>query len=81
MAKRIFDVAAVCCVCAGDPVDLTRGRCCIGRGVQVFYQPAANEVHSADNWWRSEQGLMAVSNELIKGGFYWWRYGVGPWGC
>jgi uncharacterized SAM-binding protein YcdF (DUF218 family) len=29
-------------------------------------------------WWRTEDGLVSVFNELIKLGFYWANYGVRP---
>lgn len=63
-----------------------RGLCMVRHHLQdmdvaVYYQPASNEVHDADNWWQTEQGLMAVTGELLKFGHYWWRYGLSPWSC
>jgi hypothetical protein len=29
-------------------------------------------------WWRTEDGLVSVLNELIKLGFYWANYGIRP---
>jgi len=34
----------------------------------------------AARWWRTEEGLVAVFNEVIKLGFYWARYGIAPVG-
>ena len=33
------------------------------------------------NRWQHEDGLVAVTDELIKFGFYWWHYGLASWRC
>ena len=38
-------------------------------------------TYGPENWWQHEDGLVAVTNELIKFGFYWWHYGLVPWQC
>ena len=50
-------------------------------GVTVYYSPPPPTAVSADNWWENEEGLVAVINEFIKTGFYWWHYGLAPWRC
>jgi uncharacterized SAM-binding protein YcdF (DUF218 family) len=49
--------------------------------VYVFYSSPPAFTYTPDDWWRRESGLVAVVNELIKFGFYWWHYGLAPWGC
>jgi len=34
----------------------------------------------ASRWWQTEEGLVAVFNEVIKLVFYWVRYGIAPVG-
>jgi uncharacterized SAM-binding protein YcdF (DUF218 family) len=50
-------------------------------GVTVYYDPPPALTYGPDDWWQSEDGLVAVINELIKFGFYWWQYGLVPWHC
>lgn len=50
-------------------------------GVTVYYDPPPALTYGPDNWWQQENGLVAVINELIKFGFYWWQYGLVPWRC
>lgn len=38
-------------------------------------------VSNPDDWWRSEEGLVSVLNELVKLLYYWQRYGLAPWSC
>jgi len=52
-----------------------------GDDVQVLFSPPPTLTYGPDDWWRREDGLVAVVNEYIKTGFYWWRYGVAPWQC
>jgi uncharacterized SAM-binding protein YcdF (DUF218 family) len=40
--------------------------------------PAPNV--DASRWWQTEEGLVAVFNEVLKLGFYWVRYGITPFG-
>jgi UDP-N-acetylmuramyl pentapeptide phosphotransferase/UDP-N-acetylglucosamine-1-phosphate transferase/uncharacterized SAM-binding protein YcdF (DUF218 family) len=49
--------------------------------VQVLFSPPPALTYGPNDWWRQEDGLVAVVNEYIKTGFYWWRYGLAPWGC
>ena len=63
-----------------------RGMCIIrhdtrGTAIQVSYQAAYNAIFGPDNWWHNEEGLMDVTNELIKIGFYWVQYGISPLRC
>jgi len=44
----------------------------------------ALDAHAADhylfteaNWWRVEDGLIAIFNEYVKWGYYLWQYGLG----
>ena len=52
-----------------------------GSDVKVFFRSPPMLTYGPDNWWQHEDGLVAVTNELIKTGFYWWRYGLSPWRC
>ena len=63
-----------------------RGLCIIHHdtrdtAIQVSYQAAYNTTFGPDSWWHNEEGLLDVTNELIKIGFYWWKYGLVPWQC
>lgn len=63
-----------------------RARCVIeqhlaGTGVRTHYELAPTSRFGPADWWRHEDGLIAVSNELLKLGFYWWQYGMAPWKC
>jgi len=48
-------------------------------GVQGLYSVPPTVTYGPDHWWRHEEGLVLVVNELIKFGFYWWHYGKIPW--
>ena len=63
-----------------------RGVCVVrhhlaGTGIQLSFQAASNATFGPDNWWRNEEGLIAVVNEYIKFAFYWVHYGLAPWQC
>lgn len=47
-------------------------------GIEVYFSASDNVSCGPENWWQSEEGLVAVVNELIKFGYYWWRYGLVP---
>ena len=49
--------------------------------MELSFASAPTSAYGADDWWRSEDGLVAVVNELIKLGFYWWQYNLLPWQC
>jgi uncharacterized SAM-binding protein YcdF (DUF218 family) len=49
--------------------------------VELRFSPAPTSVYDADSWWKHEHGLVSVVNEIIKGGYYWWSYGLAPWEC
>jgi len=52
----------------------------LGRSrVVVYFSASDNLSCGPENWWQKEAGLVAVVNELIKFGYYWWRYGLFPW--
>jgi len=47
----------------------------------TIYLSAAPDPHyDAGRWWQTEEGLIAVFNEVIKLGFYWAKYGIAPVG-
>lgn len=52
-----------------------------GDDVEVLFSPPPPLTYGPSDWWRQEHGLVAVVNEYIKTGFYWWRYGLAPWQC
>jgi UDP-N-acetylmuramyl pentapeptide phosphotransferase/UDP-N-acetylglucosamine-1-phosphate transferase len=49
--------------------------------VEVLFSPPPPLTYGPHDWWRQENGLVAVVNEYIKIGFYWWHYGLAPWEC
>ena len=49
--------------------------------IQVSCQAAYNATVGSDNWWHNEEWLLAVTNEHIRIGIYWWQYGLAPWQC
>jgi len=46
----------------------------------MHHSAAPDPRYDASRWWRTEEGLVAVVNEVIKLGFYWVRYGIAPIG-
>lgn len=52
-----------------------------GLAVEVDYAAPPAQTYGPANWWQQEEGLVDVLSELIKFGFYWWRYGLAPWRC
>lgn len=44
----------------------------------VYVSSSTNLPFTPDNWWRDEEGLVAVVNEMIKTALYWRRYGLAP---
>jgi uncharacterized SAM-binding protein YcdF (DUF218 family) len=43
-------------------------------GIQLMFVEADNGVYSAEDWWRSEQGLVSVFSEYVKIGYYVLKY-------
>ena len=46
----------------------------------MHHSAAPDPNYDAGRWWQTEEGLVAVVNEVIKLGFYWARYGITPLG-
>ena len=46
----------------------------------IYVSAAPDPRYHAGRWWQTEEGLIAVFNEVIKLGFYWARYGIAPIG-
>jgi len=46
----------------------------------IYLSAAPDPNYDARRWWQTEEGLVAVFNEMIKLGFYWARYGIAPVG-
>ena len=46
----------------------------------IYLSAAPDPNVDASRWWQTEEGLVAVFNEVIKLGFYWARYGIAPVG-
>jgi uncharacterized SAM-binding protein YcdF (DUF218 family) len=44
------------------------------RGIEVVVRGAPNSRFDELQWWRDEDGLIAVNNEWIKRFYYWWKY-------
>jgi uncharacterized SAM-binding protein YcdF (DUF218 family) len=47
-------------------------------GVRISTSVAPNPLYDPARWWSTEQGLVAVVDEVLKLGFYWIRHGVRP---
>ncbi len=43
-------------------------------GVELVIRGAASSRFNEQNWWKSEEGLIAINNEWIKTVYYWWKY-------
>ena len=46
----------------------------------IYLSAAPDPNVDASRWWQTEEGLVAVFNEVIKLVFYWARYGITPIG-
>ena len=43
-------------------------------GVELVIRAAQNSRFDELQWWKSEEGLIAINNEWIKTFYYWWKY-------
>lgn len=41
-------------------------------GIYLNYQAAKNSKFNELEWWKSEEGMIAINNEYIKLFYYWW---------
>jgi hypothetical protein len=46
----------------------------------IYVSAAADPNYDPAHWWQTEEGLIAVFNEVIKLAFYWAKYGITPFG-
>ena len=46
----------------------------------IYLSAAPDPNVDASRWWQTEEGLIAVFNEVIKLVFYWAKYGIAPVG-
>jgi len=53
--------------------------CVADKTVALYMSCSTNLPYTTDNWWRDEEGLVNVINEIIKTALYWERYGISPW--
>jgi uncharacterized SAM-binding protein YcdF (DUF218 family) len=44
----------------------------------IYVSAAPDPRYDPVRWWRTESGLISVFNELVKLGYYWFRYGICP---
>ena len=44
----------------------------------IYLSAAPDPNVDASRWWQTEEGLIAVFNEVIKLAFYWAQYGITP---
>jgi len=42
--------------------------------VEIRMAGVPEEGCSKNNWWKTEDGLVTVNNELLKWAYYWWKY-------
>ena len=47
-------------------------------GITIYLSAPPDPRYDAARWWQTERGLVAVSSEVLKLGFYWARYGIRP---
>ena len=43
-------------------------------GVDLIIRAAKNSRFNELEWWKTEEGLIAINNEWIKTLYYWWKY-------
>lgn len=43
-------------------------------GVHLMVTGVESKIYSEDDWWRSEEGLIALNNEYVKLFYYWIKY-------
>jgi len=43
-------------------------------GIQTYFLGAGDEEFRQDEWWRDEQSIVNVNNELVKIVYYWLKY-------
>ncbi len=43
-------------------------------GIELIVRGAPSSRFKESEWWKSEEGLIAVNNEWIKTVYYWWKY-------
>ena len=46
----------------------------------IYLSAAPDPNYDASHWWQTEEGLIAVFNEVLKLAFYWVRFGIAPIG-
>jgi len=46
----------------------------------IYLSAAPNPQYDAGRWWQTEEGLVAVFNEVLKLVFYWAKYSITPIG-
>jgi len=42
--------------------------------VKLYIIPVNPRQYTASNWWKSEEGVIAFQNEVIKSIYYWFKY-------
>ena len=45
-----------------------------GTGVKIMLAPTRDMKYGANDWWRSEDGILGCQNEFIKLWYYYYRY-------
>lgn len=56
----------------------TLRHCLPDTNIVLHVSSSTNLPYTPDNWWRNDEGLVAVNNEIIKTALYWRRYGIAP---
>jgi uncharacterized SAM-binding protein YcdF (DUF218 family) len=67
-----------------DPYHLRRARATFrsvfrDSGIGLSFWAPEEDWFAAEDWWKSEAGLLAVTQEYLKMVFYVYRYGIWPW--
>jgi uncharacterized SAM-binding protein YcdF (DUF218 family) len=42
--------------------------------IQIIYRGAKSSIYDELNWWKKEEGLIAINNEWMKTFYYWLKY-------
>lgn len=53
-------------------------RCLAKSDISLYVSSSTNLPYTPENWWRSDEGLVTIHNEIIKTALYWRRYGISP---
>lgn len=44
------------------------------KGIEVVLHGTSSSYYNKMEWWKTEEGLIAINNEYMKLLYYWWKY-------